>query len=162
MSWGYPAGREYRNYFVQRCFDYSRVLQEFLAQKQTIRCEHCGSCFPMEKKESFELFKWLCPECKQGSCRVVILADDFQAEFRQLVKDTMIEPVELDILRVLHEERTRMRAGEISVLLDVTYQLVGKRTSKLQEMGLVEKERSSDDNRMRSGIASRAETTYFA
>ena len=161
-SWGYPAGREYRNYFVQRCFDYSRALQEFLSQKQTIRCDHCGSCFPMEKKESFELFNWLCPECKQGSCRVVILADDFQAEFKQLVEDTMIEPVELDILRVLHEERAKMRAGEISVLLDVTYQLIGRRTSKLQEMGLVEKERSPDDNHMRSCIASRAETTYFA
>lgn len=161
MSWGYPAGRQYRNYFVQRCFDYSRALQEFLSQKQTIRCDHCGSCFPMEKKESFDLFKWLCPECQQGLCQIVILADDFQIEFSQLVEEIMIEPVELDILRVLHEERTKMRAGEISGLLDITYQLVGKRTSKLQEMGLVEKKRSSVDNRMRSGIASRAENTYF-
>jgi hypothetical protein len=162
MSWGYPPGRDYRNYFVQRCFDYSRAIQEFLAQKQTIRCDHCGSCFPIEKQESFELFNWLCPECKQGSCRIVILADDFQAEFCQLAEDIMLEPVELDILRVLHEEDARMRAGEVSVLLDVTYQLVGRRTSKLQEMGLVDKERGANDSHMRSRIASRAETTYFA
>jgi hypothetical protein len=161
MSWGYPPGREYRNYFVQRCFDYSRVLQDFLARKQTIRCDHCAKCFPMEKQESFELFNWLCPECKQGSCRIVILANDFQAEFTQLAEETMLEPIELDVLRVLHEEETNMRAGEISVLLDVTYQLVGRRTSKLQEMGLVEKERSVADNHMRSRIAPRGEATYF-
>lgn len=161
MSWGYPPGREFRNYFVQRCFDYSRAIQEFLGQKQTIRCDHCGMCFPMDKQESFELFKWLCPECKEGSCRVVILADDFEAEFTQLTQETMLEPVELDILGVLHDEGSKMRAGEIAVLLDVTYQLVGRRTSKLQDMGLVDKERGSPDNHMRSHIASRAEATYF-
>ena len=162
MSWGYPPGRDYRNYFVQRCFDYSRAIQEFLSQKQTIRCDNCGNCFPMEKQESFELFNWLCPECKQGSCRIVILAADFRAEYSQLVKATMLDPIELDILGVLHEEGSRMRAGEISVLLNVTYQLVGRRTAKLDEMGLVTKERSLSDNHMRSRITSRAENTYFA
>jgi len=33
-----------------------------------------------------------------------------------------------------------MRAGEISSLIDVTYQLVGKRTSQLQEASLVDKD----------------------
>lgn len=162
MAWGYPPGRDYRNYFVQRCFDYSRAIQEFLSQKQTIRCANCGCCFPMEKKESFELFSWLCPECKQGHCRVTVLADDFQQEFSELVEATMIDPVELEILNVLHDEDESMRAGEISRLLDVTYQLVGKRTSKLQEMGLVTKERAQCDNHMRSSIAPRATNTYFA
>ena len=23
LAWGYPPGRKYRNYFVQRCFDYT-------------------------------------------------------------------------------------------------------------------------------------------
>jgi DNA-binding transcriptional ArsR family regulator len=162
MSWGYPPGREYRNYFVQRCFDYSRAIQEYLSKKQTIRCGNCGGCFPMEKKESFELFNWLCPECKQGTCCISILAEDFKDEFSELVEETMIDPIELDILSTLHEEGSGMRAGEISVLMDVTYQLVGKRTSKLQEMGLVTKERSQSDNHMRSHITSRAENTYFA
>ncbi len=70
MSWGYPAGREYRNYFVQRCFDYSRAIQEFLGQKQTIRCEQCLACFPMENHDGIKMFDWLCPGCKQGKCQV--------------------------------------------------------------------------------------------
>ncbi|WP_339908061.1 helix-turn-helix domain-containing protein [Symmachiella dynata] len=162
MSWGYPPGREYRNYFVQRCFDYSRAVQGFLEQTQTIRCNHCGACFPMEKEESFELFKWLCPECKQGTCSVVILAEEFRTEYDQLKKDVMLEPIELDILGTIHDENTQMRAGEISALLDVTYQLVGRRTSKMQEMGLVVKERNAADGHMRNAISKHAIDTYFS
>ncbi|MDD3814972.1 MAG: helix-turn-helix domain-containing protein [Desulfocapsaceae bacterium] len=162
MTWGYPPGREYRNYFVQRCFDYSRAIQEFLARKQTIRCDHCGSCFPMEKQDSFELFKWQCPECKDGTCCIVVLAQEFRKEYDQLKEDVMLEPVELVILSTLHDEATQMRAGEISALLDVTYQLVGRRTSKMQEMGLVNKERGAADGHMRNAISERAETTYFS
>lgn len=61
MNWGYPAGREYRNYFVQRCFEYSRAIHTFLSQKQTIKCSECGFCHPMENKDSIALYKWRCP-----------------------------------------------------------------------------------------------------
>lgn len=162
MSWGYPPGREYRNYFVQRCFDYSRAIQEFLARKQTIRCDHCGTCFPMEKQDSFELFKWQCPECKDGVCHIVVLAEEFREEYDQLKKDMMLQPVELDILSTLNDEKIQMRAGEISALLDVTYQLVGRRTSKMQEMGLVNKKRGAADGHMRNTISERAVATYFS
>jgi len=30
ITWGYPPGREFRNYFVQRCFDYLSAIHEFL------------------------------------------------------------------------------------------------------------------------------------
>jgi len=55
-----------------------------------------------------------------------------------------------------------MRAGEISALLDVTYQLVGHRTSKMQQMGLVNKQPSSGDGHVRSNISERALSTYFS
>ncbi len=161
MSWGYPSGRKYRNYFVQRCFDYSRAIHEFLSQKQTIRCNHCGRCYPVEKKDSFEMFHWGCPECKEGLCSMIYLAEEFESEVKKLQKDIMLEPVELDMLNVLSEENKRMRAGEISALLDVTYQLVGKRTSKLQELNLVEKTAVKGDRHIKSEITERAKNTYF-
>ncbi len=160
MSWGYPPGRDYRNYFVQRCFDYSRAIQEFLSSKQTIRCNQCGTCFAMETQGSFELYKWLCPECKEGTCSIVVLAKEFREEYAQLKEDVMLDPVELDILSTLRDEAIRMRANEVAVLLDVTYQLVGRRTSKMQEMGLVNKDGSTDGH-TRSEISDRALTTYF-
>ena len=89
------------------------------------------------------------------------MSNDFRKEVEQLQKDIMLESVELDILNTLNEEARKMRAGEISSLIDVTYQLVGKRTSKLQDIGLVTKERDSPDNIMRSEITKRAKEIYF-
>ena len=69
LAWGYPEGRDYRNYFVQRCFDFTAAIHEFLASKQTIRCDHCEASFPLARKEAFELYKWQCPDCGEGVVR---------------------------------------------------------------------------------------------
>lgn len=161
LYWGYPVGREYRNYFVQRCFDYSAVVQGFLAANQTIRCRSCGACFPLEQKASLELYKWQCPECRDGICAVVNLADDFAEEVASLKKDRMLDPVELAILEVLNDEARPMRAGEIGALIDATHQMVGRRTSKLRDLKLVDK-RLADDGSMKSTITSEAEAIYFS
>jgi hypothetical protein len=161
MSWGYPKGREYRNYFVQRSFDYSAVVHNFLTEKKTIRCNLCGQSFPLEDKPSFERYKWRCPECNDGTCSIVDLKDDFVREVEELKKDLLLEKVELEILNTLHEEKRRMRSGEISALIDATYQLVGKRTTKLQESGFVAKERDGTDGTMRNSITKKAINTYF-
>ena len=73
----------------------------------------------------------------------------------------MLEPIELEIVSVLNEEQRRMRAGEISALIDTTHQLVGRRTSKLQDMGLIDKDRDDEDGRMKSELTDRCEATYF-
>ncbi|MFT5521779.1 MAG: hypothetical protein ACI9IA_002384 [Enterobacterales bacterium] len=161
MSWGYPEGREYRNYFVQRCFEYTRAIHLYLSQNQTIKCGLCGFCHPMDKRISIELFKWRCPECMEGTCSIVNLSDDFKEEVEKLNKDIMLDPVELDIVTTLNDEQRKMRAGEISALIDTTHQMVGKRTSKLQEMGLINKVRDGEDGKIRSELTSRCEDTYF-
>ena len=161
MNWGYPEGREYRNYFVQRCFDYTRSVYQFLSSSQTIKCGNCGHCHPMEKKESIQLYKWKCPECMDGTCKIINLSDDFKEEVDKLNKDIMLEPVELEIIITLNEENRKMRAGEISVLIDTTHQMVGRRTSKLQEMGLINKDRDNSDGKMKSELTSTCKLTYF-
>lgn len=160
MAWGYPKGREYRNYFVQRCFEYTGIIHKFLSNNQTIKCNLCGHCFPIEQKKSFELFKWKCPECDNGHCSIVYLSNEFKIEIENLNKDIMLDPVELEIIDTLNDEQTKMRAGEISVLIDTTYQMVGRRTSKLQEFGLIVKERDNDGI-MKSELTPKCVETYF-
>lgn len=161
MAWGYPAGREYRNYFVQRCFDFTAAIHLFLEKSQTIRCDNCGKSFPLEQRQSFELFKWRCPDCAEGTCAIVNLADDFSEEVAKARSDLMLEEVELDILGVLMEESRPMAAREISGLIDVTYQLVGHRTSKLRDLGLIEKGDLEGAGRVKSRITQKAKSTYF-
>lgn len=160
FAWGYPEGRPFRNYFVQRCFDYSRAVHEFLSSSQTIKCKKCAHCHPMSNKKSIELYGWRCPECLEGICSIANLSDDFKKEIEQLDKGIMLDPVELEIITTLKDEERAMRAGEIAVLIDVTHQLVGRRTSKLKEMGLVEKT-SDEQGRMQSSITTRCIKTYF-
>ncbi len=160
LSWGYPRGRrDDRSYFVQRCFDYNVEIQQFLAKSKTIRCGTCGACYGMEKKDSIEFYKWRCAECQDGVCTVVSLGDDFRAEVESLSRKTALPVVELEILETLNEESTPMRAGEIAALVDATPQLVGHRTSKLQEMGLVKK--TPGGGVVRNSITDKARQRYF-
>lgn len=160
LQWGYPKTiKDYRKYFIQRCFNYNSTINEFLSKNQTIRCNECGACYPIDKKDSFELFKWQCPECKEGKCTLINLSDDFESVVNSLQKEIMLEKVELDILDVLNEEDRSMKASEISTLLDLTYQLVGKRTSKLQQTGLINKEEISGV--VKSAITDKAKEVYF-
>ena len=160
FAWGYPRGRrDDRSYFVQRCFSYNDAIQQFLAKNQTIRCGNCGACYGMEKKDTIEFYKWRCPECHSGTCAVAPLGDDFRKEVETLNKATMLPQVELEILETLNEEQFAMRAGEIALLVDATHQLVGHRTSKLQETGLVTK--TTKDGVVRNTITPKAKQRYF-
>ena len=161
MNWGYPEGSEYRNYFVQRCFEFTRAIHLYLSRNKTIKCNKCGFCHPIDKKESIELFKWRCPECMEGICSIVNLSDDFQNEVNNLNHEIMLEPIELEIVTTLRDENREMKAGEISALIDTTHQMVGKRTSKLQELGLIDKQKSDSDGKTRSNITVRCIETYF-
>jgi len=79
FPWGYPRGRrDDRSYFVQRCFDYTRTVHQFLAKNQTIRCPNCGACFNMDEREKFEFYKWRCPDCSDGTCQVVNRGEEFK------------------------------------------------------------------------------------
>ncbi len=160
MSWGYPRGRHNdRSYFVQRCFSYNSSIKEFLVNSQTIRCDNCGASFGMGKRESIEFYGWKCPECQVGICKVITLGDEFKQEVDLLDEETMLPAIELEILETLNEEAAPMRAGEVAALIDTTYQMVGRRTGKLLDMGLVDKQ--DLDGAKRSSITSKAKYVYF-
>lgn len=163
VSWGYPPGREFRGYFQQRCFEFSRALTNFLSTRQTIRCRHCGTSFGLDKKDMFEMFKWSCPECSSaGTCKIFSLADDFRSEVAALDTKLMLEPIELRILECLEHEKRPMRAGEIAPLIDATHQLVGRRTGKLNDQGLIDKKKKDSTGHSISQLTEMARTRYFS
>ena len=114
----------------------------------------------MDEKSAIERYGWLCPECRFGQCVIVNLADDFKEEFDSLNQELMLEETELEILQVLNGENRPMRANEISKLVDKSYQLVGKRTSKLKELGYVNKKQLN--SHMHNEITKRAKGIYFS
>jgi hypothetical protein len=160
LEWGYPHRQRYdKDYFKQRVFNYNAPLRRFLAHAQTIRCDSCGASHPMEDLAAIERFDWLCPDCHEGKCKVINLDNEFKQEIETLKKEIMVEPIEYEILQTLHDEGEPLRAKQISTLLDVTYQLVGKRTDKLQDMGYVEKKQI--EGQKRSKLTNIAISTFF-
>lgn len=161
LNWGYPnSRRDDRSYFVQRCFSYSAVIHQFLASTQTIKCDNCEATFPIEDKEKFEFFSWVCKECMKGKCSIISLSTEYTPELTSMNNEFKLEEVEFDILEVLNSEAREMRAGEISVLIDKSHQLIGLRTKKLQENDLVSK-RDASSGRL-SKITDRAIDIYFS
>jgi hypothetical protein len=159
FNWGSPKGRQYRGYFVQRCFDFNILIKDFLSKIRTIKCNVCGTHFPIEMQGNIEMYKWRCPDCFNGKCEVINLGDSFKREVERFDTNVMLDEVELNILNVLFEEKRPMRASEISSLVDLTYQLIGKRTGKLLEKGLVNKK--DIDGHTRNLITQKAKSIYF-
>ena len=89
----------------------------------------------MGQEASFVKFKWRCPDCPEGRCEIVNLADDFAEEVAQIGQGILLEPVELEILSTLNEESRKMAAGEISSLIDITYQLAMSEQNRLRWAG---------------------------
>lgn len=160
LGWGNPRERRVdRNYFIQRSFNFSATIHQFLSKRQTIRCPDCHASFGIDEQKNLERYDWLCPECRSGTCAIVNVGDSISVQLEDLDKAIMLPLIDLDILSTLEQEQRSMRAGEIAALIDTDYRWVGRKTSKLRDSGLVKKEEIN--GAMRNSITHKAESVYF-
>lgn len=165
IDWGYPEGREYRAYFQQRCFDYSSRIHQFLSSKSCFKCTNCQHVLRDDEKNNsiLEMFDYLCPNCKKSKMvKQNIVSEELDSLIGKLNDSLLLEPVELSILGVLHQNGGPLSASEIAGTLDTNRQLIGKRTAKLQEQGLVEKDKESVFNKTMNTLTDRARQLYFS
>lgn len=162
IGFGRPSGkREYRLYYVERLFDYSPILQEYLRTNQEIKCDSCGAHYEHEQLDSLVLFDMLCPKCKEGTCSVTNLSRKYEATLREIDDSLLLPRVELGILHTLGTESVPLSPGRIAGELDCSYQLVGKRAKFLSDRGLVHRGKSDSGRRQLSATA-RAKSIYLS
>ncbi|OAI12709.1 hypothetical protein A1359_13570 [Methylomonas lenta] len=162
INFGRPSGkREFRLYFVERVFDYSPLLQKYMASNQEIVCNGCGYKYALEDLEAIKWNKMRCRECDTGTCEVVNLSRKYEKELRDIDKSLLLPGAELGILQTLHLEKNEMYAVEIASELDCSYQLVGKRGRFLHDKGLVNRAKNSNGRRV-FGLTKLAEESYFS
>lgn len=162
ISFGRPTGkREFRLYFVERVFDYSPLLQRYMASNQEIVCGQCGHKYSLEDLEAIKWNKMRCRECTTGVCEVVNLSRKYEQELREIDRSLLLPETELGILQSLHLEKDGMYAAEIASELDCSYQLVGKRGRFLHDKGLVSRDTNTGGRRV-FGITPLAEESYFS
>lgn len=161
IRFGRPLGqREFRLYFVERFFDFSPILLNYLSRNQEIVCENCGHRYSYENLEALRFYNMKCKVCQIGTVVVQNLSKKYEKELREVNESLLLPQMELDILQTLHTQSEPLRPNYIAAELDCSYQLVGKRAKNLDEMGLIE--RSSNQGLRFYTIRDIAENTYFS
>lgn len=161
IEFGRPAGkREHRLYFVERIFDDTGIIKQYLEQNQEIKCDNCGSVYGLDKLESLKLYNMSCPNCRTGTCVVINLSRRYEKILQDIQPGLLLPATELGILETLYSENRTLAAAEIAADLDCSYQLVGKRGKIMAEKGLVD--RLMERNRRKFRITETARGEYFA
>lgn len=161
IAFGRPVEkREHRLYFVERVFDDTSLLRQFMQQNQEIRCNDCGKTFELDQLPGLKMFGMQCPDCKIGVCGITNLSKKYEALLNSVAPELLLPPTELGILQTLETEKRPMYAGEIASELDKSYQLVGRRGKTLAERGLVRRA-LNEQSRRTFEITPLAQTSYF-
>ena len=161
IEFGRPRGRrEFRTYFVERIFDYTPILLEYMKANQEIVCETCSERFSVEQLTALQMYGMKCPKCTDGICTVTNLSKKYESVLNAIAPELLLPKTELGILQTLRTEAKPMYAQQIAAELDCSYQLVGRRGKNLKERLLVERERDEQGRRQFS-ITPLAEKQYF-
>ncbi|MGB1563971.1 MAG: hypothetical protein ACPHN2_20970 [Sinimarinibacterium flocculans] len=162
LSFGRPSGeREFRLYYVERIFDYTTIVKQFLDRNQEIVCVQCGYRYAPENLEALHFFRMRCKECVDGHVQVNNLSRKYEAELRAVSDALLLPKLELGILQTLHDEGEAVRPGFVAGELDCSYQLIGKRAKSLADRGLLKRLEDEQGRRLLE-IEPSAESAYFA
>jgi hypothetical protein len=152
--------RRHRLYFVERIFDASALLQNFVKTNQEIRCDTCDAVIEFDKLDVLKHYDMRCFLCKNGTCKVVNLSQKYSEVISEVSSELLLPFTELGILQTLDSERRPMFAAEIASELDRSYQLVGKRGKILADRGLLNRNKYESGRRL-FDITEIAKRTYF-
>lgn len=138
IAFGRPSTeRAFRLYYVERIFDYTPIIQDYIASNQEICCNACGKEYDSSLLPSLRLYNFTCPECGQGTCEVTNISKKYEAFLRQVDEESLLPRTELGIIQTLGHVDGSLYPGEIAGELDVSPQLIGWRGKKLSERDLI-------------------------
>lgn len=161
ITFGRPTGeREFRLYFVERVFDYSPLILNYLNSNQEIVCDNCGKRFEQSDLEKLQFYGMKCNSCQMGICRVTNLSRKYERELRAVNNELLLPRTELGILQTLESTSEPMRAREIAEELDCSSSSVAWKAKHLEERKLVTRNTGDDGKRIYS-ITKLARSSYF-
>lgn len=148
-----------RKYVIQRRFNYSNTVRNYIADAKEFVCANCASTFPYEMLNSLELFDMLCPKCRKGICKL----NHVEVELNE---DESIQLLEFDI-RLLNSLNINepQYASALAQELDCSYQKVSRRASELKDKELIKREKSEiikgTGKKTYYSLTDKAKNTYF-
>ncbi|MBI6119617.1 hypothetical protein [Salegentibacter maritimus] len=134
IIWGKPKGTRYRKYFIERPFNYSKVITEFLSNAKRIICSNpdCEKQFEIDDLKFLEFNNYRCNKC-QSKVIIETLSDDIKDQIDRIDKNKMLPVPEVKILKELQNSDSELYARDIAQEVDYSGQLIGWRAKKLDE-----------------------------
>jgi DNA-binding MarR family transcriptional regulator len=161
IAFGRPTDRrEHRLYFVERVFDYTSLLVQFMKAHQEIVCSSCAHNYDLDQLSALRLFGMRCPNCPEGTCVVTNLSKKYEPVLTAVDEALLLPRTELGILQTIHASRRPMFAQDVAGELDCSYQLVGKRARALADRGLITRD-MNQQNRREYELTKLAQASYF-
>ncbi|MDR5588015.1 hypothetical protein [Clostridium aquiflavi] len=166
ILFGRPKGNtKYRKYYISRYFDNNDLLEKYLLGQTKFICSKCGTVYDFSEYDVLNKIGMLCYKgCREvGFIEEKYYFDDKDL-FKSVNKEDLLSEIELDILHVLSQnEDLNLYATVIAKELDCSYQLISKRSSILEDKGLLIKNQVYIDGDYRNvyKITDKAKKIYF-
>jgi len=151
-----------RKYVIQRRFNHTKSLQDYLCDAKHIACNNpkCEATHDYEMLPMIEMFDMLCPKCKVGTCKVEHAKVDVE-----IADDSVLLPeFDMQFINSLKVDSPQYPSG-LAQELDCTYQKVGKRASKLKDLGFLSAQRMTKEKSLGErnyySLTDEALDTYF-
>ncbi|TRW21436.1 hypothetical protein FMM05_20385 [Flavobacterium zepuense] len=151
-----------RKYVIQRRFNYTEIIKKYISNAKQIRCQNaeCSHIFSYETLNSLQLFNMLCPICRKGNCEI----EHVSVEIPNVDESIQIPEFDISLLNSLNIEEPQYPSS-LAQELDCTYQKVSKRSIKLRDLGLLDSEKKTIDQKIGERryytLTDRARETYF-
>ena len=151
LPWGKPQGGKYRKYFIQRPFNMSVVLNEFLMQGQAIYCTKCGATFTQEQLPLLEFSHFKCNRCQGQVVKTSMLTESIKNELKKFQNEELLPQTETRVLLFLCNQNIALYAKDIAEELDMSSQSVAQICKRLDtDYGYIYRARQGTDKYMYS------------
>lgn len=161
LRWGKPEDQ--RKYFIERPFNFNKIIDEFLKQSKKIVClnPNCDNTYSIEQLPYLEFNKMHCPDC-QCTVKIASISEAIQKDIEKIDASKLLHPIEYSILHELNKFERPLRAKEIAEELDCSHQLIGQKAKILDEdKNLLERYNDKSGNRVYK-LTNKALITYFS
>lgn len=132
IPWGKPSGSKHRKYFIERPFNFSPLIVNFLESSKKIKCSNpdCGKEFSADQLEKLEFNNFKCNACNHDVL-VHSVSDSIQKKIESISPEKFLPTPEIKIIQELIKSDSPLYAKEIAGEIDFSGQLIGWRGRKL-------------------------------
>jgi hypothetical protein len=146
LLWGKPEGNKYRKYFIERPFDFNKLIKDFLSSSKKIYCTNsrCNKRFTFEELPMLEYYHFKCNECGGFVQVEPVLSAKIKSKLEKIDDSKLLPPQEIKILTELEIAKSPLFAKDIAEEVDLSSYVIASRCKKLSEdSGLVKRIKES-------------------